>query len=319
MIEIKGEILVTIEQETKKDTWLNYKKYNIFQLLLAPFLVYFKQIHKFFFISIIPEFLIFGFFYIVDFRLEYDIIIRRFTNLSIDFIDDQVAPYLIPMIIVGLFLIILRSSIVTNIAWKTIEQSKADMLWAIKSSFKQIKEIFLAAFIFILFLFIPGALFILGVLLELGMPGFSWFLISFAVGIPLILGSRISLFVVGIGRDSLPVGTAFQQSWYLSRKANWIKNILVLFIFSLLAVIVPWILTNYLINIYGDWVGVVMIFGRALLYPLLDIALSLTYLQNDTSSLDRAVFREDIIKQREMSEKLIRENSEKKAASQSKE
>ncbi|HUU79095.1 MAG TPA: hypothetical protein VMX55_12175 [candidate division Zixibacteria bacterium] len=303
---IGSEMVEQIDIEVKPKTWLNYKDYNIFVLLIAPFRIYFKQFLKFFLVAIIPELLIFGLFYVVDIRLEYDFIIRRFTNLSIDFLDENAARYLIPMILVAIFMLILRSSIVTNIAWKTADKSKANVFWAMDLAFKRIKEIFLASFIFIIFMLIPGTLFILGVLLELRMPGFSWLLIGFALGIPLLIGSRISLFVVGINRDLLPVGTAFQKSWYLTEKANWIKSLLVLFIYVILGIAMPWILTNYLINLYGDWVGIIMIFVRAILYPLFDISLTLTYLNIDANSLNNAIFKDDIIKQREMSEKLIK-------------
>ncbi|MFW9924407.1 MAG: hypothetical protein ACFFDW_14080, partial [Candidatus Thorarchaeota archaeon] len=140
-----------IKAKEENPTWINLNNLNIFKLLLLPFKIYFKQFFKFLFIASIPEFFIFGFFYIINFNIGYNYTIGFFT-MELDFINDLARPYLIPLILVGVLTYILRSGIITTISWRTIEKGRANVFWSIDIVFKQIKAVFLAGMIFIFFL-----------------------------------------------------------------------------------------------------------------------------------------------------------------------
>lgn len=289
------------ETEEKSINSLKVEEYGIFKLLVAPFRIYFKQFFQMFSISLIPELLIFGIFYLVLVKLEYNFASQHFDNFSLDFRNEYVKPYLIPLIIIAILLIILRSSIITNICWKTVEKSKANVFWAIDTTIRRFKRLFVASLLLIGFLAVPVSIFVLAVLFNYQIPFVSWVLIVFSVGMPLLLGSKISLFIVGINKDELPVGTAFQRSWELTKRSNWLKTSLVVGIYVFISIILPWVLTNVLIGMTDDWMGIIMIVIRALLYPLLDCSLTLTYINNDFEILQQATFKDDIIKQREKS------------------
>ncbi|MFW9923758.1 MAG: hypothetical protein ACFFDW_10785, partial [Candidatus Thorarchaeota archaeon] len=162
-----------------------------------------------------------------------------------------------------------------------------------------------AGMIFIFFLIIPSAFIIFAFLIGLRMPGLSWFLICLAVGIPLILGSRISMFLVGVTKDKLPVGTAFQKSWDYSNRWEWLKTAIILLIFSLISIIGPIILTNMLNSMFNYyWIGLIMIVGRALCYPLFDISLTLNYLSCENDAINRAFFKKDIVEYKNKQNKI---------------
>lgn len=284
---------------------IKVEEYGILRLLVAPFRVYFKSFFQMFSISLIPELLIFGIFYLVLIKIEYSFVLQRFTSLSLDFRNEYVTPYLIPLIIIAVLLIILRSSIITNICWKSIEKSKVNVFWAIDTTFRRLKELFLASLIIIGFLAVPGLIFVFGVLFQNGVPFVSWVFIAISIGLPIILGSKISLFIVGISKDQLTIGAAFQRSWDLTRRSNWLKTSIIVGLYGIIAIILPWVLTNTFIGMTGDWMGIIMIFVRALLYPLFDSSLTLAYLNNDYEVLQHATFKEEIIKQREKSEQMM--------------
>ena len=286
-------------------TNLKIQEYGIFRLLAAPFVIYFRNFFKMFTIAVIPEFLIFGIFYLVLIDIEYDLTLNKFTSFGLDFRNEYVTGWLIPLIIFAVLLLILRSSIITNIAWKAVEKPKVNVFWAIDVTFRKIKQIFLASIILIGFLAVPGLLFIFAILFSYRIPFVSWFLIAISVGIPLLLGSKLSLFNVAVNKDDQTVGRAFQHSWELTRRANWIKTVLVVGIFATISIILPWIFTNVFIGMVGDWMGYIMIIVRALLYPLFDTALTMTYIHNDLEILQNATFKEDIIKQRERSNQMF--------------
>ena len=291
-----------IQEVTKKKKWLNYEEYNIFHLIIMPFVIYGKQFLKYFIFSVIPELLIFGIFYLIIFRFEYIHASGTFV-IQLDFRQESAAYYFFILVIAAVLLVIMRSAVITTMTWKTVEKSKANPFWALEVAFKHFKQLFLAALMIIFALVIPIGIFILAVMIEVQMPGFAWMMISLAAGIPLILGSKICLFNVSITKDEHNFGRAFQSSWYLTTKANWIKTMVILTIYVSISIALPWALTNRWINIYGDWVGIVMIFGRALLYPLFDISLTLTHLHSDSKSLNEATFKDDILKRREISRK----------------
>ena len=304
--------MIEKEYTTKNDSPTNLKiqEYGIFRLLAAPFVIYFRNFFKMFTIAAIPEFLIFGIFYLVLVDIEYDLTLNKFTSFGLDFRNEYVTPWLIPLIIFAVLLLILRSSIITNISWKAIERPKVNVFWAIDVTFRKIKQIFLASIILIGFLAVPGLLFIFAILFSYRIPFVSWFLIAISVGIPLLLGSKMSLFNVAVNKDELTVGRAFQHSWELTRRANWIKTVLVVGIFATISIILPWIFTNVFIGMIGDWMGYIMIIVRALLYPLFDTALTMTYIHNDLEILENATFKDDIIKQRERSNKMYNQSLE---------
>ncbi len=293
------------EDKVEKKQASNQKisEYGFFKLLIAPFRIYFKQFAQMFTISLIPEMLIFGIFYLVLITLKYDFISRQFI-FSLDFRNEYVTPYLIPLIIITVLLSILRSSIITNICWKTVEKAKANVFWAIEMTFKRFVEIFVASLILIGFLAVPALLFLFAILFNARVPFVSWTMFAFSISIPLILGSKISLFVVAINKDELSVGGAFQRSWDLTRSSNWLKTSMIVGIYAFVSIILPWILTNTLIEMTGDWMGIIMIFIRAILYPLFDCSLTLLYLNNDYEVLQNATFKDEILKQREKSEQM---------------
>lgn len=293
-----------VEKVEKKTTNnLNVNEYGIFRLIVAPFRIYFKQFIQMFTISLIPEMLIFGIFYLVLIDLKYNFISHQFI-FSLDFRNEYVTPYLIPLIIIAVLLIIIRSSIITNICWKTVEKSKANVFWAIEITVKRFMQLFVASLILIGFLAIPALIFLFAILFNARVPFVSWILFAFSVVIPLLLGSKISLFVVAINKDELTVGRAFQRSWDLTRGSNWFKTSMVVGIYALISIILPWTLTNSFIGMTGDWMGIIMIFVRAVLYPLFDCSLTLLYFNNDYEILQHATFRDEILKQREKSEEM---------------
>ncbi len=293
-----------VEKVEKKPTDnLKVDEYGIFKLLVAPFRIYFRQFFQMFTISLIPELLIFGIFYLVLINLKYNFISHQFI-FSLDFRNEYVTPYLIPLIIVAVLLFILRSSIITNLCWKTVEKSKANVFWAIDLTGRRFKELFFASLMLIGFLAIPALIFIFGILFNARVPFVSWIMLVISVGFPILLGSKISLFVVAINKEELSVGRAFQRSFDLTRSSNWLKTTMIVGIYAFVSIILPWALTNTFIEMTGDWMGIIMIFVRAALYPLFDCSLTLTYLNNDYDVLQHATFRDEIIKQREKSEEM---------------
>ena len=139
------------------------------------------------------------------------------------------------------------------------------------------------------------------------MPEIGWFMIALSVGIPVILGSRISLFATGITKDKLTAGRAFQTSWYFTKSWNWLKTAILIVIFGGISFILPFFLTNYFNSTIGPWMGYIMIAVRAIFYPFFDIAMALNYLQSEYDVIDKATYKEEIIKQKKLSEKLYAE------------
>ena len=120
--------------------WLKYNDKKFITLFYKPFIIYFKQFFKYFLIALIPELIIYGILRLAIIEIpisNYDNYIT--LGFSIDFYSDFGRDSFFILLILGLIIFVLRSSVITNIAWKTIEESKANAFLAIVNSFKKIK------------------------------------------------------------------------------------------------------------------------------------------------------------------------------------
>ncbi|MBK5113264.1 MAG: hypothetical protein KGD59_02240 [Candidatus Heimdallarchaeota archaeon] len=305
------------EEEPK--SWISYKKAKFVELLYKPFIVYGKQFFKFFLVALITEFIVYG----VSLLFQIDITVQPTFNgpalgAVLEFRGDAdtvenfqtlLAVLALPTILIFLY----RSTIISNMAWKTIEDGKTNVFWSISRSIRKTKELLVfLAFIGTLIAF-PVLLIILGIILQghtfLYAYVFGWMFVIFSIVIPLIFYSRSSLYIAGMAKDNLHVGAALQTSWQFSARRNYYRVTFTFIIFLILGLLIPYGLTLYLTNIYSGWADkilLIMVFVKALLYPLFDIGLTFNYMHLEHHSVEQAVFRDAIIEQKKRSEEVIR-------------
>ncbi|MHA1124569.1 MAG: hypothetical protein ACTSO7_08065 [Candidatus Heimdallarchaeota archaeon] len=307
----------SLEMEKPKRKLYDFENYGIFQLLAYPFVIYLKQFFKYFLIALIPEFIFFGIFQLIQIDVSYiynDAHSFSYFDVKLDFQNDAAAASFFILLILGLILFIFRSGLISTITWKATEkQGRANPIWALEATFRQTSKFVLAAIIMLFFVALPSIFVILGILFS-GNPrlqGLSWTLLVISIGLPLVFGSRICLFSTGITKDYFPAGTSFQKSWELTKGKLWLRTTILLVVFGTLGFLGPVILTQALTEIYGQWAAFGMIFGRALLYPLLDISLSLSYMNAESLAINKAVFKEDIKRQQLISEKFMQSKKNK--------
>jgi len=306
----------SIEIEKTKSKLFDFENYTILQMIAYPFAIYFKQFFKYFLIALIPEFIFFGIFQLVQIDVTFNVI-NGAWGVTFDPIADGADIAFIILLILAVIVFLLRSGIISSVTWKSAEKGRANPIWAVEATFRQTSKFVLSAIIMIFFMAIPSIFIILALIYSGNdrLQGLSWFLMTASLALPLIFGSRICLFSTGITKDYYPAGTSFQKSWEFTKGKLWLRTIILLTVFATLGVIGPLILTQVLEGIAPAnlrvWASFGMIFGRALLYPLLDISLSMSYMNAQSQALDKAVFKEDIKKQQMLSEKFMQSKKNK--------
>ncbi len=303
------------------EPWISYNDKEIHKLLYKPFKIYGKQFLKYFFLALIPEFILFGISQIVIIKLSArDYLYGPVIEFSMNFIgetrnqrENMMTAFAFLLLLVFIA-IMYRSSLLTNITCKTIEEGKANVFWVIDRTFRKTKEILLLTLFLITIAALPFVLILLAVILQgstfLYAYVFGWMIVSLAIAIPLIFYGRISMFIAGMCKDNLHVGAAIQTSWRLSSHKNYIRTTIVFIVFATLGLFLPWGLSLYFTQIYtGIWVQFGMIFVRGLFYPLFDIAFTLTYMNVEDLAIEKAVFSESIKEQIKMSKMRIENNS----------
>jgi len=300
-------------------SWISYKKAKFVELLYKPFIVYGKQFLKFFIVALITEFIIYG----VSLLVQLDITVQPAFNgpalgATLDFrsefkLEDNYQTLFYVLIIPTILIFIYRSSIISNMAWKTIEEGKTNVFWSVERSIRKSKELVVfLIFVGVLVAF-PFMLIVLGIILQghsyLYAYVFGWMFVIGSIIIPLIFYSRSSLFIAGMSKDNLHVGAALQTSWRFSSHRNYYRATSTFIIFLIIGLLIPWGLSLYLTNIYSEWADIIlliMVFVKALLYPLFDIGLTFNYMHLEHYSVDKAVYRDAILEQKKRSEEMIK-------------
>ncbi|MEA2070279.1 MAG: hypothetical protein U9O98_03220 [Asgard group archaeon] len=292
----------TSKEKQAKKPYLSLEKDSLAQLFYLPFKVYWREFLSFYILALLPEFLLFGIFRLITIRIPY-YYGGSFFGFEMDLAYEGVARYLIPLAILTVLIFFFRSSVISNMSWRIANRGKSNPVWALDRSFKQSLNLLFGTIILVFFLSVPSMFFILGdLLLLISMYWLGWLLIALSVGILIILGSRLCLSIAVMSKENVRIGTALQTSWDSTADRDWLKIALVLFVFSLIGIIFPWVFSLSLGEIYGFWAGFGAIFLRALLYPLFDISLTLSYLNSANLALERSVFKEDIKKTQTLQE-----------------
>lgn len=304
-------------------SWINYRNARFVELLYIPFLVYGKQFLKFFIIALIPELIFFGVSRLIIFSVSPSTtaIWGPAFNVSLVFrgdleTRDNFQTLFSIMIIPTIIFFVYRSSIISNLSWKTIEEGKVNLFWSLERSFRKSKELF----VFLLFIAgliaFPALMITLGVILQgssfMYAYVFSWMFIIGALVVPLIFYSKTSMFIAGMSRDNLHVGAAIQTSWQFSSRRSYYRVTSSFMIFLTLGILLPWGLSLYFSQIYGLWATFGFVFVKAFCYPIFDISLTLNYMNQEYFSLDKAVFRDAILDQKKRSNEMIKKGIEER-------
>ena len=204
----------------------DYHSYGLYHILLYPFAIYGKQFPKFFLLALIPEFIFFGIFRLVNIDINYSYT-TGFFSAAIHFYNDSdaVAAFFFILLFLAAIIFLLRSGTISAMTWKTIDTGKANPFWSLEATLKQFWKFVIATGIFIFALVIPFIFMLLALIFSGNdrLQGLSWFLLVVSIGIPLIFGSRISLYSTGITKDYYPAGTAFQKSWQYTKGKYWLR------------------------------------------------------------------------------------------------
>ena len=307
-------------EETK--SWINFKNAKFVELLYKPFLVYGKQFLKFFIIALIPELIFFGVTRLVIFSISpVSAIWGPAFGVSFDFTGDLVTrdnhqTLFYVLIIPTIIMYVYRSSIISNLGWKTIETGKANFFWSLDRSFRKSKELFVFLMFIVGLIAFPALMIVLGLILQgssfMYAYVFSWMFILGAIVFPLIFYSKTSMFIAGMSRDNLHVGAAIQTSWQYSSRKSYYRVTSSFILFLTLGILLPWGLSLYFSQIYGFWATFGFVFVKAFCYPLFDISLTLNYMNQEYYSIDKAVFRDAIIEQKKRSNEMIKKGVEER-------
>ncbi len=304
-------------------SWINFKNTKYVELLYKPFLVYGKQFFKFFIIALIPELLFFGVTRLVIFSISPSSmsIWGPAFEISLDFIGDLVTrdnyqTLFFVLIIPTIILYVYRSSIISNLGWKTIENGRVNFFWGLDRSFRKTKELFLFMLFIAGLIAFPALMITLGVILQgssfMYAYVFSWMFILGALIFPLIFYSKTSMFIAGMSRDNLHVGAAIQTSWQYASRKSYYRVTSTFILFLTLGVLLPWGLSLYFTQIYGMWATFGFVFVKAFCYPVFDISLTLNYMNQEYYSVDKAVFRDAILEQKKRSNDMIKKGVEER-------
>lgn len=294
----------------EKENWLDYKNKRIINFFYKPFVIYGKQFFKIFIFSLIVEFFFFGIFRLIifDFEIGYSVITGfPFFSVVVDFVSDFGRTFFFILLIPAVTFFIIRSTLISNTAYLTIEKGKANIVVVIENTIKKIKEILLFTLLLSVIMVFPFLMIILGMLFMLRSYYLAMAMIMFAIIIPYIFLPKISLYATGMAKDNFHVGRALQTSWYLTGRKNWLKSSFFFMFFSTLSFLGPWILTLYFSQRYDySYLGLIMVFVRALLFPLYDSAMTFIYMHFNHNTIEESVFRDEIINQKARSEEFIR-------------
>ena len=295
------------------EKFINYRNGRFHQLIGNTLKIYSRQFLLLFFLSLILEFAFFGIFrlVVINIGLVYSIICDKMIfTVEIDFISEFGRACFFILLVVAFILFILRMSLITTTTWLTAENGRANIVVIFENTFKKIREILLFTILSFVILVFPAMLVIVGLLIQPKLFALSWAMIISAAFVPILFGSKILLFIAGMSKDNLHVGAAIQRSWTLTSKENYYKSTIVFLFFAILSIGLPWGLSSYLTQIISyAWVGIILAVGRALLYPMMDIAFTLFYLHLDFHAVERAAFSEEIKEQRKRSDELINQSA----------
>ncbi|HUT80159.1 MAG TPA: hypothetical protein VMZ29_03075 [Candidatus Bathyarchaeia archaeon] len=297
------------------ESYVDPKNGNYFRIIGKSFQIYFKQFFKIFPLAIIPEFLFFMVFrlVIIEITNDYiDLLGYVITLIKIDFINDfgEASFFILLLIALGMF--IFRSAFVSNITWKTAENGKANFVWAMENTIRKIPQLLQFTLVTLVIAIFPILLLIIGLLMQVRMPGIAWGMMIAAVLLPLLFGNKIAAFIPGMTKDNLHIGEALQKSWRYGSKENWFKSMSIYLTVFTLCILGPYTLSFYLKTEFSlNYIFILLAIGRALIYPIFDIAFTLNYLHIDYNSINRSAYRDEIIEQRKRSEELIKQGYKK--------
>jgi hypothetical protein len=290
-------------------SWLDYSNKNLGTFFYKPYIVYARQFLTIIIFSLITEFIFFAIFRLVIFEVgsEYSPVIGgAIISVKVDFVSDFGRASFFILLILAFVIWIIRSNVISNAACLTFQGGKANLAIILENSVKKIKEILLLSLFLVALMIFPILLTIVALLMMPRQYYLSWGLIIAAFIVPYIFGTKVSLFNVGVAKDNLHVGTALQTSWNLTGKRNWLKTSIVFNFYVILGIIGPWAMTALFSQLYNyKYLGIIMVFVRAFLYPLFDISMTHLYLHFDYLALDEAVFKDAILEQRKRSEEFI--------------
>jgi len=276
----------------------------------GSFKVYFRQFPVLFIFSFLIELTFFGISQLVtfDIGLTYNLIVNKMIfTFEMDFVSELGKASFFILVVIAIILFIIRMIFISNITLSTAEKGKVKLFTAFESTMRKIIESLIFTLLIGTILVFPILLFIVALLIQPRLYYLAWVLFFVAMLFPVFLIFKLSHFVPGITGDNLPMGSALQKSWSLTRDRSFFTCFAVFLIFSSLSILGPWITTFYLEQtVHYVYIGVLLAPLRAFFYPLFDIAITLNYVHLNYISIETAVFREDIKKQKELSEKMIK-------------
>ncbi|NHJ41061.1 MAG: hypothetical protein FK731_13600 [Asgard group archaeon] len=299
-----------------QESWLDYKSKRFINFFYKPFVIYGKQFLKLLIFSLIVEFFFFGISRLIIFNVEVDYSLYTtlpFISIEVDFVSDFGRAFFFILLILAIVFFIIRSTLITNTAKLTIEKGRANLVIVIENTVKKVKEILVFTLLIVTILVFPFLMITLAILMMMRNHYLAWSMILFAIIVPYIFLPKISLYTAGMAKDNLHVGSAIQQSWYLTGRKNWSKSSIFFVLFSFISIIGPWLLTIYLNQRHGyPYLGLIMTLIRGFLFPLYDSAMTYNYFHFSHNTIEESVFKEDILKQEARSEEFIRKVREKR-------
>ncbi|NHK31924.1 MAG: hypothetical protein FK730_11270 [Asgard group archaeon] len=293
-----------------QESWLDFKDKRFINFFYKPLLIYGKQFFKIILFSLIVEFIFFGIFQLIIFNVgvEYsEITGHPFLTVQVDFVSDFGRAFFFILFIFTIVLFFLRSTLISNTSRFTIEKGKVNIVQVIENSILKIKEISIFTVFVLTMLFIPIIMITVAIIIMVREFQMAFAMLIFAIIVPYLICPKISLFTAGMAKDNLHVGTALQTSWNLTGGRNWFRTSFLFVFYSIVSFLGPWALTAYLNQRYAFiYLGLVMVFVRAFLFPLYDITMTYLYMHYDFNALEISAFKEDILEQRKRSEEFTR-------------
>ncbi|MCF2144321.1 MAG: hypothetical protein K9W42_11530 [Candidatus Heimdallarchaeota archaeon] len=275
----------------------------------GAFKIYFRKFPILFIISFLVELAFFGIFQLVEFEfgLIYNLVIDKMIfKFEINFASNLGKASFIILVFVATLLFILRMNFISNITILTTERKQGKVFSAFESTAKKLGQNLLFMLVILTIAVFPILLFILAILIQPRLYFLAWMFFLVAMLFPFFLVFKFSHFVPGLTKDNLHVGAALQKSWSLTSNTTFFSCFGVFLTFFTISILAPWIATFYLEQtVHYLYIGILLALLRAFFYPLFDIAITLNYIHLEFTSVEKSVFREEIKKQKELSEKLV--------------
>ncbi|MBD3192046.1 MAG: hypothetical protein GF308_15470 [Candidatus Heimdallarchaeota archaeon] len=285
----EGTMDSTVAQEPiieEPKIWLEYQDFNLLQLILSPFKIYGKQFHKFYLLSLIVEFILFGLFFPIEIDFIFDPNQGTFVG-GIEVINETTSIFVFPIVLLGIMFIVIRMALITETAKKTIKKGNANIFRVIDKGFNKFGALAAATGVAIVLGGLTIPFILLGMAMHLSVPGVAWGVIIFAFLIIIFLTIKFCLFIPSLIVSDEGVGEAFQDSWRLTSGLNVLKIFNILLLYFIISVLAPTMIIDYFSGtpFYWSWFSFGMVFVKALFYPLLDIALTITYTHTKYQSI----------------------------------